>query len=746
MGKLATVTRRTFLIGSVAVAGGVAFGIWKYRQPYDNPLLEELADGQVALTPYVKIDANGVTIIVPRAEMGQGVHTTLAALVAEELDLDIAAIRVEHGPAAYAYYNAVVLEEGAPFMPTDHSVMAETVRALMRVPAKFLALQVTGGSTSVVDAFEKMRHAGAVARHALMQAAAARLGVAADTLKTEAGAVIAADGRRLPYPELAADAARIDLPASAPLKPREQWKQLGRTLPRVDMLAKVTGTASFGIDARPEGLLYATVRMNPNLGAAMTSFDAGKARAMRGVQQVVALDGGVAVVATNTWYAMQAAAAIEIQWQRANYPQSTEQMFAKVAEAFDDDFRDSRNRDDGDVDAALAQAEVLQAEYRAPYLAHATMEPMNATAWWHDDRLEIWCGTQNPTQSRAEAARISGLPIERIRVHTQYLGGGFGRRSEVDFVAHAVRVAMAVKGRPVKTTWSREEDTTHDMYRPMAIARLRAKVAGGVPVALDARVACASTVASQMGRLGIPVAGPDGTIVQGIWEQPYGIANYRVTGYRAAEMLPVGFWRSVGASQNGFFQESFIDEIAHAAGVDPLAMRLKLITDPVSRKVLETAAELAGWGRALPAGHARGVAFVLSFGVPTAEIIEIAQEQERIRLVRATVVADVGIALDPGNLEAQLISGLNFGLSAAIHSGITVEQGQVQQTNFHNYDAMRMPQAPQIQVRVLQSGGRIRGIGEPGTPPAAPALANAIFALTGKRLREMPFGRFVQFV
>ncbi|MGB7299890.1 MAG: molybdopterin cofactor-binding domain-containing protein [Burkholderiaceae bacterium] len=748
MGKIATTARRTFLLGSVAIAGGVAFGYWKYRQPFGNPLSDQdsLVEGAIALTPYVRIDANGVTIITPRAEMGQGVHTTLAALVAEELDISLDDVRIEHGPASYAYFNATILEEAVPFAPTDDSWIAETAREFMRVPAKFLALQVTGGSTSMVDGFTKMRTAGAAARHVLLQAAAQQLNIDVASLTTSNGAIVTADGRRLPYPTLASAATGIEPPSAPVLKSPSDWKILGKTQPRVDMVAKVTGIAIFGIDARPDGLLHATIRLNPHLGRAMHSFDASKAEKMAGVKKIIPLNTGVAVVATNTWYAMQAAQAISFDWEPATYPATTSAMFAAVEAGFDDAFEDSQNRNDGDVAAALTGNEIVQAEYRAPYVAHATMEPMNATAWLRDGQLDIWVGTQSPTQSRTEASKITGLSEDKIAVHTLYLGGGFGRRSEVDFVHYAVQVAKAMEGTPVKTTWSREEDMGHDTYRPMAVARCRAAVSDGIASACEIKISSASVIASQFGRINMPVAGPDSSIVQGAWEQPYEIENYQVTGYRSAEMLPIGFWRSVGASQNGFFHESFMDEMAYAAGTDPIEMRLKLLSHEPSRKVLRTVTEMANWGGKLPPGHAQGVAFVLSFGVPTAEIVEIARIGERIKLVKVYAAADVGIALDPGNLEAQLQSGINFGLGTAMMGEITVEDGQVKQSNFHDFSVLRMHQAPEIAVKILENGSKIRGIGEPGTPPAAPALGNAIFRLTGKRLREMPFNKFVDFV
>ncbi len=744
MSRLKTITRRALLVGSAAIAGGVVFGYWRYKTPYANPLLAELKKGQVALTPYVRIDQAGIAIIAPRAEMGQGVHTTLAALVAEELDVSLEDVSVEHGPSSKAYYNGTALEEGIWISALDQSNTAEKIRAAMRVPAKFLGMQITGGSSSTPDAFVKMRKAGAAARSTLVQAAAEKLNVDTDSLTTNNGYVIAASGAKLAYAEIAALAAEIDPPQDPALKPQSEWKILGRSLPRVDMLEKCTGTAEYSIDVQLPGMLYATVKMNPNLGGDLLSYDAARAESMPGVKKIVPLPGGVAIVASNTWLAFKAADAIEFEWGSAPYPETSAEQFQVLENAFLGS-EDSQFRDDGDVDAAWSDATVIVGEYRVPYLAHATMEPLNAVALLQDNRLDIWAGNQNPTQAAKEGAKIAALDIDDVHVHTTLMGGGFGRRSELDFIKLAVQVATSTPGIAVKTTWSREEDITHDTYRPAAIARFKAAVTDGAATALDMRISSASVTASAMGRIGIPVAGPDVAIVQAAWDQPYAIPNYRVTGFRAPEMLPVSFWRSVGASQNGFFHESAIDELAHAAGTDPLEMRLALISDDTSRKVLQAVAEMSDWGSELPPGVGRGVAFVMSFGVPVAQVIEVAATPLGIKILQVFAAVDIGIALDPRNIEAQVQSGVNFGLAAAIMGEISVANGTVQQSNFHNYDAIRMAQAAPIEVRILENGAKIRGIGEPGTPPAAPALANAIFAATGNRIRELPLKKHIKF-
>lgn len=744
MGTVAKIARRSFLLGSLAIAGGVAFGWWKYRTPYANPLLGEVPEGGATLNPWVLVDADGVTLIAPRAEMGQGVHTTLAALVAEEMDLDWSQVKVIHGPASAAYYNAAVLEEGVPFAPTDDSGLANTMREAMAIPAKFLGFQITGGSSSVPDAFTRMRQAGAAARLALVQAAATRLGLPADQLKTEAGAVVAPDGTRIPYPELAVDAAKVTVPQDPALKPREQWKLLGASLPRTDMVAKVTGTATFTADIRLPGMLYATARTNPGLGGAMNGFDASVAEAMPGVVKVVPLPNGAAVVARTTWEAMNAAAAIAFDWGPAPYPADSAALAAELAASFSPDRLDSTNRNDGDVETSLAQGAGFEASYSVPYLAHATMEPMTAGALLKDGKLQVWAGNQLPTQILKVGAELTGLPGESVSVETPFMGGGFGRRAEMDIIAQAITVAKAMEGTPVLLTWTREEDMTHDAYRPAAMGRVRARLDGATLVALDVETACSSVVESQVGRLGYSVPGPDGTIVQGAWDQPYQPAACRVRGYRAPAMLPVGSWRSVGNSQNAFFLESAMDELAHQAGVDPLAFRLSLITHEPSRKVLEKLAEISSWGSAAP-GRAKGLAFGIAFGVPSAQVIEVEQTDRGLRLTGAWAVVDVGIALDPRNIEAQVTGGMVYGLSAAIRGEITVAEGAVEQQTFWDYEPLRLPQMPPVTVAVLENMPRIRGIGEPGTPPSAPALANAIFALTGQRLRDLPLARAITF-
>jgi isoquinoline 1-oxidoreductase subunit beta len=644
MASIMKIARRGFLLGAVALAGGVAFGWWKYRTPYANPLETDLPEGAATLNPYVLIDQSGVTVIAPRAEMGQGVHTTLAALVAEEMDLDFAAIRVIHGPASHAYFNSAVLGEGVPFAPTDDSWLAEEVRAAMEIPAKFLGLQITGGSSSTPDAYDKMRLAGAAARAALVQAAATRLGVAPADLKTESGAVVAPDGTRIPYADLAVAAASVALPAEPKLKDRKDWRLLGTSLPRVDMLAKVTGTAQFTGDLRLPGMMFASAMTTPRLGGAMTAYDAAAAEAMPGVVKVVPLPDGAAVVATSTWAAMNAVRAITFTWGPAPYPATSAEITAALTAAMTPENVDSTNRKDGDVEAALV-GDVFEASYSVPYLAHATMEPMTAAALLQDGHLTVWSGNQLPTQILAVGAELTGLKADAITVETLWMGGGFGRRAEMDIIRQAITLAKAMEGTPILLTWTREEDMTHDAYRPAALGKVRAKLDGATIAAFDFATASSSVIASQAGRMGYNVPGPDGAIVQGAWEQPYRFANHRVRGHRAPVMVPVGSWRSVGASQNAFFHESAIDELAHLAGADPVEFRLAQIDHAPSKAVISAVAALSNWGTTAP-GRAKGIAFCMSFGVPVAEVVEVEQTAAGLRLTGAWAVADVGVALD----------------------------------------------------------------------------------------------------
>ncbi len=740
MASIGKILRRTFLIGSAAIVGGVAFGVYYVRRPAPNPL--KPAPGESVLNPFILIDQQGVTLFAPRAEMGQGVRTTWAALIAEELDVDLDQVRILHGPAAAAYYNSAMIGEGLPNRGYDVSGFQHSLGEYLGDIGKVLSLQVTGGSTSMKDGFVRMREAGASAREALKQAAADRLGVEPATLNTQNGHVITPDGTRLSYPDLAEAAAQI-APPDVALRDPSEWRYLGKSLPRVDMVAKSTGTAEFGIDVRRDGMKFASLRINPKLGGAMESFDDSTAKSMPGVERIIDLGNGVAVVASNTWLAIQAVEAIDVTWGPAPYPPETDAIFEQIKAAFDTD-PNSTMRDDGDAATLPDGATELTADYRAPFLAHATMEPMNATAHYTGDRLEIWCGNQSPTFLQKNCANAAGLESDAVEVHTTYLGGGFGRRGEFDFGVLATKVAVAMKDTPVQVTWSREEDMRHDFYRPGGLAKFRGAVKDGRAVLLDGQIAGQSCTFQALGRMtGMGAMGPDKMHVEGAFNQPYAIPNFRVRGYLSDLKIPVGFWRSVGSSINGFFFDTFLDEMAHAAGRDPLEFRVELMRDEhaPSAGCLDAVREMSGWTGKTPDGVGRGVAFTYSFGTPVAQVIEVVDENGVIRIARAWIACDMGIALDPSIVEAQMSGGMIYGLSAACFGEISFSQGEVEQSNFPDYDALRLHTAPQTEVRVLETNTYLGGAGEPGTPPSMPALGNALFDLTGKRARQLPFNK-----
>ncbi|MBJ3763495.1 xanthine dehydrogenase family protein molybdopterin-binding subunit [Maribius pontilimi] len=741
MGRAARIARRTFLIGSAAVAGGVAFGTYLVVRDPKNPLLDFVSEREAAITPYVILDATGVTLVTPRAELGQGATSLQAALLAEEMDLDWQSIRTVPGPPSPAYYNAVVAGEGLPIAATDDGYLARTGRAAGGALAKVLGLQITGGSSTVPDAFDKLRAAGAVAREVIVSAAAAETGLDRDTLHTEAGHVVLPDGTRLPYGALALAAARIPVPDEVALRDPSEWRLLGTEFTGLETRAKSTGQARFGIDFDLPGMLYAAIRQPPVQGSIATKIDDSAARAVRGVEDVVRLTSGIAVIATSTYPAMKAAKALRIIWSDVAGEDSS-RTFGRLAAAITADARDSRFRDDGTLpDRAADMAQT----YTVPYLAHAPLEPMSATAQFADGVLRIWTSTQVPLFLRDKAADLVGVAKDAVEVTVLPGGGSFGRRLELDYALQAAELATRTQGRPVKLTWTREEDMTHDFPRPAALAEARGWVADGRVQALDLAIAAPSTAASQMGRLGFPSAGPDVAIVAGAWDQPFAPPAIRVTGYRAPEAVGVSSWRSVGASANVFFHESALDELIHAAGADPLAERLRLCTHAPSIRVLEEVGALSDWGSSLPDGHGRGVAFCLSFGVSVAEVVEVATTARGIKLIRAFAVAELGRVLDPVNCENQMQGGLAWGLGHAMFAKLTYKDGVPQQTNFDSYRALRMPQCPDLVVRALETTDRIRGIGEPTVPPAAPALANAIFAATGQRIRALPLADHIAF-
>lgn len=750
MGRVAKIARRTFLVGSAAVAGGVAFGVYKFVEPAPNPL--NSSEGRISLNAFVIITEDGVTLVSPKAEMGQGVHTTWAALIAEELDVDWKDITVIHGPPAKAYYNSALFGMALPFKDYKVNDFQQAMREFAGNGAKLLSLQMTGGSTSMRDGFERMRLAGATAREVLKRAAGKRLGLAPDALETRDGQVIAPDGRTLSYQDVAVEAADIN-PPSVELRDPSTWRYLGTSLPRVDMEDKITGKAMYSIDVVLEGMKFASVRMSPRRQG-MRRFDASAAKAMSGIDGVIDMGEGIAVIADNTWIAMQAVEAVDIDWEPSLYPDTTAGLMQEIEAAFDA-APNTVGRDDGTADADHPGQELL-AEYSVPYLAHATMEPMNATALFTDDALSIWCGNQSPTSIQSACAQEVGFEPEQVTVTTTVMGGGFGRRGEADVAVLAARIAKKRPGVPIKLTWSREEDMRRDFYRPAAMARMRGVVNAGQPVAVDVSFAASSVILQSRARPALTpftveqaaLSGSDPEGLSGAHDQPYQIPNYRVRGHIVPSTLPIGYWRAVGASFGGFFFDSFIDEMANAAGRDPLAFRIDMAREEhaPSVRVLEAVGEMSNWSAARSAGRALGVGFTYSFGSPVAQVVEVVEEDGAIRIAKVWIAADVGIALDPGNIEAQLTGGCLFGLSAAVMGEVTFRDGEAEQSNFYDYDALRMGAAPAFDVQILENAPYIGGVGEIGTPPAAPALGNALFALAGKRARTLPFNQSFSFV
>lgn len=756
MSKLGKIARRTFLIGAAAMAGGVAVGYYYYQRDPKNPIAKRLAAGEATFNPYIKIgEDNSITIYTGRSEMGQGVSTTLAAFVAEELDVSLDQITVEPGPASSAYRNIAMLEEATMARPWDEGFAANAERSTMGVVAEIIGAQATGGSSSTRDGYDKMRAAGCAAREMIKLAAAQRMGVALGSLETANG-VVTAGGKSMTYGELAADAAALDPPSELKLRDPKNWRLLGASQPRTDIPAKVTGKAVFGIDIELPNMVHATIRMAPRFGAEVISYDDAAALKVPGVEKVVRIDTdddhGFGIIASNTWAAFKGAEAIEVKWEEATYP--------KTDAAILDQFRAELDANDGAAfrvggDAATAianasDANVVQAEYTVPFLAHACMEPMNATAHLVDGKLTLWAPTQAPGLAAMAAGAATGIDRDTIEVHTTYLGGGFGRRAESDYARYAAIMATHTDGRPVKVTYSREEDTRHDMYRPAAVARMKAVVKKGeVPTAFHAKVAAPSVMQSVIGRtlFSPPSPSPDRATVEGIFDQPIDFDHVSVSAVHPAQSLPIGFWRSVGNSHNGFFNETFLDEVAHHSGIDPMEMRLKLMANyPTAQKCVEKVAEMSGWGRALPAGQGMGVAFTYSFGSWVAQVAKVTVTDDGVRMDNIWCAADVGKILDPAIVAAQMQSGIIFGLSSAMNQKITLVDGEVQEGNFWEFDSMRLAQCPEIEVAVLENAPKMGGAGEPGTPPSVPALGNAIFAATGKRLRSLPFGDEVEFV
>ena len=781
--------RRHIVLGTAAAAGAltIGWGLMPVRQRLKTRYPLPAGTGQVAFNGWVKIAADdSVTVIMAKSEMGQGVHTGLAMVLAEELDADWSRVRVEASPVDAIYNNVATVVDALPFHPDEEGALRRGLEWLTGKTVREIGLMMTGGSSSIKDLWLPMRQAGASARAMLVAAAAAKWGVAADEVQVSAGLLTHRSGQSARFGELAAVAAGMPLPRKPTLKDASAFKLIGQPLPRLEAARKIDGTARFGIDVLQPGMLYASVLMCPTLGGRVASHDGAAAAALPGVRKVLAFEpqtaggtGGVAVIANQPWQAMKAVKAVSVSWDAGPAAGvSSAALMKEFAAAIDRDAGFTYFSRGGTEAALAGAARLLTAEYSAPYLAHTAMEPINCTvlvaggvAGGVDTTATVWASTQVPDIARAVAARTLGLDEEKVDVQVQFLGGGFGRRLDVDFVAQAAVIAQALPGQPVQTIWSREEDTTHDFYRPAAVSRFKAGLdAAGKLVAWHNHSAGQAVVPQIMARyaagmsgmpllakaqallgqatrpLGyLPGMGIDKTAAEGSFDQPYEFPAARVDHTIVASPLPVGFWRSVGHSHQAFFKESFIDEVAHAAGADPVAFRAALLAKhPRHLKVLQRAAELAGWGTPPPAALdgakvARGVALHQSFGSIVAQVAEVSLAPDKtIRVHRVVAVIDCGLAVNPNLIRQQMESAVVFGLSAALYGTLTIEQGRVQQSNFHNVPALRIDACPQVQTDIIKSSAHPEGVGEPGTPPVAPAVANALFVLTGQRLRSLP--------
>jgi isoquinoline 1-oxidoreductase beta subunit len=696
------IDRRNFVKLGAMAGGGLLLGIRlpeKGAEAGSPPKAGARRRAPFEPNAFLRVDTNGdVTIWVARSDMGQGVRTALPMIVADELDADWSRVRTVQADAHATKYGRMM----------------------------------TVGSTSVRGgSWMPLRRAGATAREMLVAAAAAKWGVSASELRTENGRVSHAGSRRsASYGELAEAAAAQPVPANPKLKEPSQFKLIGTRVPQVDLKDKVTGKAAYGTDVRIPGLLFATVVHPPVFGAKIAKIDDRKAHEVPGVHHVVPLSQGVAVVASNTWAALKGARALQVTWDNEVFDMSSPEISREFAKLADSSGSQAQHR--GDVENGLARAaQRVQAAYEVPYLAHATMEPMNCTADVRRDRCEIWAPTQNPQGTQSAAARLTGLPADAVTVHVTYLGCGWGRRSRTDFVEDAVETSIKVGG-PVQVLWTREEDIQHDFYRPAAYIRLD----GGVDENGRANALRAKVVAQGIsgGRGAI-----DGPAVAGIADMHYDIPNVRVDYVRAELAVPVGYWRSVGPSQNTFILESFVDEMAHVARRDPFEFRREMLGgNPRLKHVLEVAAEQSGWGKPLPSGRARGIAVVEDKGGLVAEVAEVSLEKGRVRVHKVTCAADCGQIIHPGIVEAQMSGSIVAGLTAALYGEITIEKGRVKQGNFDDYQMLRMAEMPEITVHIVKNHEEPGGVGEPGVPPIAPAVANALFVLTGKRIRKLP--------
>lgn len=715
-------SRRTLLkVGSLALGGLViGFTLPFAGRSFAEQILNEGPEDQpmsnaTALDAFISIDRDGqVTFTVPKIEMGQGAQSGLAVMVAEELEIGLEQITLKEAPPNEQIYND-----------------------------KLLNFQATGGSTSIRSNWEPLRQAGAAARLLLIQAAAQRWQLGADQLRAENGRVLGPDGQSLGYGELVEDAAKLPVPEDIPLKPADQFRLIGKPTRRLDTPAKVDGTARFTIDLVVPGMKYASIRACPVLGGALREVDERAARQIPGVIEVVRLDNAVAVIGEHTWAAFAGVRALEIDWALGdNAGIDSAQMEREIRGALDKPGAIANEQ--GDIDAALKDAaRTFEAEYEMPFLAHAALEPMTCVAEVRADAVELWVGTQVPVRAQTAAAEAAGRPVEQVIVNNQLIGGAFGRRLEVDFISQAVAIAAQVDY-PIKLTWTREEDTTHDMYRPHYIDRFAAALDAEGRLQGWRHTIAGASVLARFAPEAVPENGLDGDAVEVAMHPIYAMPNLRVNYVPVPpRALHQSWWRGVGPLRSTYMLESFIDEVARSVEQDPVDYRMALLGNhPRAQGVLRLAAEKAGWGEPLEAGHGRGVAVQEVFGSFLATVVELqVSEDKGIRLKRLVVAIDCGQVMNPVSVKSQIEGGTLFGLSAALFNEITVREGRVEQTNFHDYRQLRISDAPPVETYIVESREAPGGVGEAGTAMIAPALVNALAAANGTRIRRLPLAR-----
>lgn len=745
------------MLRTVAAAGALGIG-WSLLPPRsrhgDRGDIPE-DPGEHTLNGWVKIGTdNHVTVIMSKSEMGQGIHTTLAMLLADELDADWSQVRTEMSPLHAIYNNIANVVDGLPFHPDDHGTLQRTAAWFTAKTMRTSGAMITGGSSSVKDLWLPMRQAGASARAMLVAAAADVWKVRANEITVASGILSHGSGRTATFGQMIEPAIQQSLMESAPLKTPDKFTIIGTPKHRIESRAKQDGTATFGIDVVLPDMLYASVVMCPTLGGTVESFDSTATLALPGVRYVTAVDGhnggtaGVAVIADTPYHAMTAVKTVKVTWEHgAMAGVSSAQLMQQLSESLD--FKSGHAyAAHGNVNAALTSAaQIVTAEYRAPYLAHAAMEPINCTVQFKDGRAIVWASTQVPTIARLTAANALGIDTDKVDVRVQFIGGGFGRRLDVDFIGQAAAIAKVTNGVPVQTIWSREEDMRHDFYRPACISQAAAALdSDGNLTAWRSTSASQTLVSAALKRnFGLPGLPIDKTAIEGAFDQPYEYPAARIAHQSVSLPMPVGFWRAVGHSHQAFFTESFMDEVAIAARKDPVAFRVALLKSHSRHaRVLMRAATLAKWNTPLPipldgTRVGRGIALHESFGSVVAQVAEVAvAADDTFRVTRVLGVIDCGLPVNPALIRQQMEGGIIFALSAALHGEITIENGQVQQGNFNDYQMLRMQDAPQIEVDIIPSTDHPEGVGEPPLPPLAPAVGNALFAATGKRLRTLP--------